>query len=115
MSYLATSYFYCVPKGLQLALHNGNSLNVMVGNKKTKLKAKPFITSMLISILGLTFRFRIYLRVRGLGYKAYVINSGKTLNLKLGLSHTVTFNFIGQMHALKLGQKERMFSIETDN
>jgi hypothetical protein len=27
----------------------------------------------------------------------------------------VTFNFIGQMHALKLGQKERMFSIETDN
>lgn len=85
---------------------------ITVGDRITKLYIKPLIATLIVNFLGLTFRFKLFLRVRGLGYKAYVTNNGKSLNLKLGLSHNVLFNFQNEMFATKLGQKDRMFSVE---
>lgn len=82
---------------------------------KAKMLVKPFVSSVLTSIVGFTFRFKLFLRVKGLGYKAYIVNSGKTLNLKLGFSHIVIFNFQNEMFATKLGVKDRMFSVEGSN
>jgi ribosomal protein L6P/L9E len=83
--------------------------------KKYRFFLKPYFTGLVISMLGLTFRFKVFIRVRGLGYKAYVLNSGNTINLKLGFSHLVKFNFFRGMFATKLGQKDRMFSVEGNN
>lgn len=116
MNYLGKgSHIYSIPKGVIPGLSKKGNISFSVGTKMNKFKLKSYLTAILISILGLTFRFKIFLRVRGLGYKAFVLNSGKTLNLKLGLSHTVHFNFINKMFATKLGQKDRMFSIEGYN
>jgi len=116
MQYLPKGVFlYIIPKGILPFVIKKNNLLLIVANKFSKFKLKPYYTSLIINILGLTFRFKLFARVRGLGYKAYILNSGKTLNLKLGLSHTVNFNFLRDMFATKLGQKDRMFSIEGSN
>eukprot|EP00461_Guttulinopsis_vulgaris_P002285 UN02286 len=63
-------------------------------------------------LLGQAFRYRLLLRVKGLGYKAYIADNGSVLNLKLGYSHIVRFKFNKFMLAAKLGVKDRMFSVE---
>jgi ribosomal protein L6P/L9E len=108
-------YMFTVPSDIIPGIKKNRTISFSVSSKKNKFKLKSYITSLIVAILGLTFRFRVFLRVRGLGYKAYILNSGKTLSLKLGLSHAVLFNFSNDMHANKLGQKDRMFSIEGYN
>lgn len=108
-------YLYTIPSGIVPSLVKRGDILFSVGNKPNRYKLKPYLTAILINILGLTFRFKVFLRVKGLGYKAYVLNAGKTLSMKLGLSHIVQFNFFRGMFATKLGQKDRMFSVEGDN
>lgn len=109
------SFSYIVPKKIVPQVFKKISLILYVGEKKYKYKLKPFFTGLIISMLGMTFRFKVFIRVRGLGYKAYVLNNGNTINLKLGFSHLVKFNFFSGMFATKLGQKDRMFSVEGNN
>jgi len=108
-------YMFTIPSDIIPGIKKNRTISFSVSSKKNKFKLKSYITSLIVGILGLTFRFRVFLRVRGLGYKAYILNSGKTLSLKLGLSHAVFFNFSNDMHANKLGQKDRMFSVEGYN
>lgn len=108
-------HLFITPLGIIPGIKKNWTISFSVGSKKNKFKLKSYLTSILVGILGLTFRFRVFLRVRGLGYKAYILNSGKVLNLKLGLSHTIQYSFIGSMLVNKLGQKDRMFSIEGYN
>lgn len=116
MDYLSKGkYLYTIPKGIIPGLSKKGNISFSVGTKMNKFKLKSYLISILINILGLTFRFKVYLRVKGLGYKVFILNSGKTLNLKLGLSHVVRYDFVAGMFATKLGQKDRMFSIEGYN
>lgn len=109
------SFTFLIPRGILPFVVKNINLLLMVGDRSKKYLIKPYFTSFLIGILGLTFRFKLLVKVKGLGYKSYVNNSGKTLTLKLGLSHIVNFNFFRDMFASKLGQKDRMFSIEGSN
>jgi len=109
------SHFYVVPKMIIPGTVNNSELILKISTSAGMYKLKPFLIGLIISVLGLTFRFKIFIRVKGLGYKAYVLNNGNTLNLKLGYSHIVKFNFFDGMFATKLGQKDRMFSIEGPN
>lgn len=109
------SFLYTLPKKIIPQVYKYFTLLLYVGEKKTRFFLKPFFTGLVISMLGMTFRFKVFIRVRGLGYKAYVLNSGNTINLKLGFSHLVKFNFFAGMFATKLGQKDRMFSVEGNN
>lgn len=109
------SFLYTLPKKIIPQVYKYFTLLLYVGDKKSRFFLKPFFTGLVISMLGLTFRFKVFIRVRGLGYKAYVLNSGNTINLKLGFSHLVKFNFFRGMFATKLGQKDRMFSVEGNN
>jgi len=109
------SFTYTMPKWIFPQVFKYFNLMIFTGNKKTRYILKPYFTSLVINLLGLTFRFKVFVRVKGLGYKAYVLNSGNTINLKLGLSHMVKFNFFRGMFATKLGQKDRMFSVEGNN
>lgn len=109
------SYLYIVPKKVVPQVYKQISLIILVGEKKFKYRLKPFFIGLVISMLGMTFRFKVFIRVKGLGYKVYVLNSGNTINLKLGFSHLVKFNFFRGMFATKLGQKDRMFSVEGNN
>ena len=116
MSYVGRGdYLFLIPKGIFPFVVKKINFLIMVGNRRTKLRLRSYYVGFVIGLLGLTFRFKLLVRVRGLGYKAYVINSGKTLSLKLGLSHIVNFNFFKGMFASKLGVKDRMFSIEGPN
>jgi hypothetical protein len=84
-----------------------------VSRKKDKYKLKPYLISTIINLLG-TFRFKVFVRVKGLGYKA-CFKFRKILSLKLGLSHIINFKFNFGNFATKLGQKDRMFSVEGNN
>lgn len=107
-------FLFLIPNGLLPGISK-KKLSFSVSIKNERFKLKPFLTAFYINLLGLTFRFKIFLRVKGLGYKAYVYNSGKLLSLKLGFSHIINFKFSRDMFATKLGQKDRMFSIEGSN
>lgn len=109
------SFLYFIPKGILPLLVKNREFVLSVSRKKDKYKLKPYLISTIINLLGLTFRFKVFVRVKGLGYKAYVLNSGKILSLKLGLSHIINFKFNFGMFATKLGQKDRMFSVEGNN
>lgn len=109
------SFLYTLPKKIIPQVYKYLTLVLFVSEKKTKYALKPYLTGLFISMLGLTFRFKVFFRVRGLGYKAYVLNSGNTLSLKLGFSHLVKFNLFRGMIATKLGQKDRMVSVEGNN
>lgn len=109
-------FMFIIPNGLYVGTQRfGRNASVGTLFSRTKMLVKPYVTSVLTSVVGFTFRFKLFLRVKGLGYKAYIANSGKTLNLKLGFSHIVTFNFQNEMFATKLGVKDRMFSVEGSN
>lgn len=109
-------YLYGVPSGIMPSIKKNWTIGFSSSTSASRYKLKSYVTTVIIGILGLTFRFRVFLRVRGLGYKAYILNSGKTLSLKLGLSHVVKYNFTEEgMFANKLGQKDRMFSVEGYN
>jgi len=105
-------FMYIIPKWIFPTVFKYQYLMLFSGSKKSKYILKPYFTSIIVSLLGITFRFKIFIKVKGLGYKAYVLNGGKTINLKLGLSHIVKFNLVKEMFASKLGSKDRMFSIE---
>lgn len=109
------SFLFMLPKKIVPQVYKFISLILLVGEKKSQYRLKPYFNSLVVNMLGLTFRFKVFIRVRGLGYKAYVLNSGNTINLKLGFSHIVKFNFFSGMFATKLGQKDRMFSVEGSN
>lgn len=109
------SYLYTLPKKIIPQVYKYLTLVLFVSEKKTKYSIKPYLTGLFINMLGLTFRFKVFFRVRGLGYKAYVLNSGNTLSLKLGFSHLVKFNLFRGMVATKLGQKDRMIAVEGSN
>lgn len=109
------TYIHTMPKSIMPLVYKFTQLFISVGSKKTKYSIKPYFIGLMVSLLGLTFRFKVFIRVKGLGYKAYVLNSGNTINLKLGLSHIVKFNFFRGMFATKLGQKDRMISVEGSN
>lgn len=116
ISYLNKGDFlYFIPKGILPLLVKNKEFVLSVSKKKDKYKLKPYLIATIINLLGLTFRFKVFVRVKGLGYKAYVLDSGKILSLKLGLSHVVNFKFNFGMFATKLGQKDRMFSVEGNN
>lgn len=110
------SFLFFVPKGVFISLiKKGRLLTGSSYTSRDRQKLKPFVSSVLVTLLGYTFRFKLFLKVKGLGYKAYVSNSGKVLSLKLGLSHVVNFNFKNEMFAETHGTKDRMFSVEGSN
>ena len=76
---------------------------------------KPYINLLSLTVLGFVFRFKMLLRVRGLGYKVYVKGSGGEIVFKLGFSHLVKHRFKFGIFAKSLGVKDRMFSIEGDS
>ena len=76
---------------------------------------KPYINLLSLTALGFVFRFKLLLRVRGLGYKVYVQGSGEEIVFKLGFSHLVKHRFKFGIFAKSLGVKDRMFSIEGDS
>lgn len=109
-------FMFRVPKHVYGSVHLfGKTASFGAIYNKGKMLVRPYVSSVLTSLVGITFRFKLFLRVKGLGYKAYIANAGKTLNLKLGLSHIVSFNFQNEMFATKLGVKDRMFSVEGSN
>lgn len=103
---------FLVPRGLYCGSFKHKSAVITTNNRARRYLLKPYATTVVSQIIGLTFRYRLMLRVKGLGYKAYIANAGKTLNLKLGYSHIVAFNFAKDMFATKLGVKDRMFAVE---
>lgn len=107
------NYLFFVPNTVYMSIIKfGRQLVGSSFSKTTRNRLKPFISSILVTLLGVTFRFKIFLKVKGLGYKAYVYNNGKKLSLKLGLSHIVNFFFTDNMFAESHGTKDRMFSVE---
>lgn len=108
-------YYYYVPKGLTPLAVRNKELIISASTKKIKYKLRPYLIGLVISLLGMTFRFKVFIKLKGLGYKVYILNVGKTINLKLGFSHTVNFNFKFGMFATRLGIKDRMFSVEGNN
>ncbi len=73
---------------------------------------KSFINSLMLNVLGFVFRFKIFLRVRGLGYRVYIKDEGQQIQFKLGYSHLVIHRFKFGIFATALGVKERMFAVE---
>ncbi len=66
----------------------------------------------MLNVLGFVFRFKIFLRVRGLGYRVYIKDEGQQIQFKLGYSHLVIHRFKFGIFATALGVKERMFAVE---
>lgn len=102
-----------VPKKLLAStIKNGRGALISTIARDSRYLLKPYCTTVMSQLLGQAFRYRLLLRVKGLGYKAYIADNGSVLNLKLGYSHIVRFKFNKFMHAAKLGVKDRMFSVE---
>ena len=104
---------YFVPKKLlSSTIKGGRGAVISTIARDSRYLLKPYCTTVMSQLLGQAFRYRLMLRVKGLGYKAYIADGGSVLNLKLGYSHIVRFKFNKFMFAAKLGIKDRMFAVE---
>lgn len=117
VSYLDNEPFtYLTPPATYVALvptgTNRKLILFQTLSRSTLSNLKPYINFLSLVFLGFVFRFKLFLRLRGLGYKVYTKEDGKIIIFKLGFSHLVTHRFRFGIFAKVLGIKDRMFSIE---
>lgn len=105
---------FLVPENVGVGLvgegHNLFFFRTFLHSQKKYLKS--FINSLALNLLGFVSCFKVFLRVRGLGYRVYVKDEGRQIQFKLGYSHLAVHRFKFGIIATQLGVKERMFSLE---